>query len=309
MRKLHLARTCGVAIVAMVVALSAPPVMADDPPFVPWSSLLPSLSTTYDPNSANLCNRGSIRCVDATIREMQRRFDPEVAACSHDAIFGLTYLRTTQEYYRTVAPDPAFFTDTPFVNHEDAVFASYYFGAQDDWRGGRHSQVPRAWQIAFDAADRHSVSGTGDLLLGVSAHVNRDLPFVLAAIGLVKPDGSSRKPDHDKVNEILNRVYGPVLSEAARRFDPSISNAVFDGSTLDDAALMQILVGWREQAWRNAERLVAATAPADHSLVAQSIEDAAALEAQSIVAQTQYVAPVTSSASRDAYCGTHRNDP
>jgi hypothetical protein len=37
------------------------------------------------------------------------------------------------------------------------------------------------------------VTGSGDLLLGISAHVNRDLPFVLASLGLVAPDGTSRK--------------------------------------------------------------------------------------------------------------------
>ncbi len=296
----------GVAIAA-IAAIAALPAGAVDPPFVGWSTLAPSLSTTYEPNSANVCNRGDIRCVDATIREMQRRFDPLAASCSHDAIFALTYLRTTEENRRAVS-DPAFFTDTPFDNHEDAVIGSYYFGAYDNWHNGARAQVPGAWQVALEAADRRTVSGTGDLLLGVNAHVNRDLPFVLAAIGLVKGDGTSRKPDHDKVNEILNRVYGPVLSEAARRFDPAISNAVFDGTTLDDAALMQILVGWREQAWRNAERLAAAPTAADRATVTQSIEAAATLEAQTIVAQTQYTPPATTTTSRDAYCATHHND-
>jgi hypothetical protein len=301
--------TAGVVIAAVLASICSPPAAADDPPFVGWSALAPSLTSQFDPNSDNLCNRGSIRCVEATIREMQRRFDPEAASCSHDAIFALTYLRTTQEYYRTVANDPAFFSDTPFVNHEDAVFASYYFDAYDAWHGGDRSHVPGAWAAAFDAAARRTVSGTGDLLLGVSAHVNRDLPFALAAIGLVKPDGTSRKPDHDKVDQILNRVYGPVLSELARRFDPSVSNAIFDGSTLDDAALLQIVVGWREEAWRNAERLVTAPTPADRSAVAASIEDAATLEAKTIIAQTSYAPPVTSTAARDAYCAVHHADP
>ena len=54
--------------------------------------------------------------------------------------------------------------------------------------------VPRAWAIAFGAADERAMSAAGNLALGINAHVQRDLPFVLAAIGLVKPDGSSRKP-------------------------------------------------------------------------------------------------------------------
>ena len=66
---------------------------------------------------------------------MQRRFDPLAASCDHGSIFALAYLRTTQEYRRAIE-DPTFFDDTPFVNHEDAVFAHLYFDAYDAWHGG-----------------------------------------------------------------------------------------------------------------------------------------------------------------------------
>ena len=91
--------------------------------------------------------------MDAVIREMQRRFDPLAESCDHASIFALAYLRTTEEYRRTIE-DPTFFEDTPFVNHEDAVFARFYFDAYDAWRGGRTTDVPPAWAIAFRAAAR-----------------------------------------------------------------------------------------------------------------------------------------------------------
>ena len=130
----------------------------------------------------------------------------------------------TEEYARTVDADSAFFADTRFVNNEDAVFAGYYFRAYDDWYGGHPEAVPPAWQAAFRAADRRTVSASGDLLLGINAHVNRDLPFVLAALGLFNADGSSRKPDHDQVNIILNRVQDAILREIARRFEPATAD-------------------------------------------------------------------------------------
>jgi Family of unknown function (DUF5995) len=275
--------------------------------FVPWSEILPGLTMEYDPTSENICVRGDIACVDAVIREMKRRFKPLAKKCNHDVMFSFLYLRTTQEYRRAVE-DPHFFSDNRFVNHEDAVFAKYYFRAYDNWHAGRKRKVPRAWRIAFRAADKKSVSGGGNILLGMNAHINRDLPFVLAGIGMTKPDGTSRKPDHDKVNRILNRVAEPALDEAARRFDPSIDDASIDGTTLDETALLQLVVSWREKAWRNAEQLVAAETARQRARVAERIEDGAAAEALMIRSANAYSPPLSSSARRDAYCARHWDD-
>src|SRR3546814_16118662 len=71
----------------------------------------------------------------------------------------------------------------------------------DDWHRGAVADVSPAWRIAIDSAERQAVTGTGSVFLGMNAHVNRDLPFVLAEIGLVNPDGTSRKPDHDRTEQ------------------------------------------------------------------------------------------------------------
>ncbi len=289
------ARRFGVRLAAAVVgalvaasALTASPVAADEEPlFIPWSTLLPSFTTGYDPTSANDCVSGHVRCVRSVIREMEQRFDPLAAACDHNAMFALTYLRTTEQYLES-ATQPGFFTDPAFINHQDAVFARYYFEAWDAYRAGDVGATPPAWRVAFDAADGRKVSGLGNLLLGMSAHVNRDLPLVLADIGLVKPDGSSRKPDHDKVNEFLNLVMEPLLDEAAARFDATVDDAQYDGATLDETAFLQLLVAWREQAWRNAEALVNAPTEAARQLVLAEIERVAQVEAHLIVLATGY---------------------
>src|SRR5688572_13990435 len=121
---------------------------AEDPPFVPWTALLPGFTTGYDPSSANDCKAGRLNCVDAVIREMTRRFDDLEVSCNHNLVFALTYLRTTEEYRRAVV-EPNFFSDPNFVNHEDVVFARYYFDAWDAYRGGQVAATPRAWQLAF----------------------------------------------------------------------------------------------------------------------------------------------------------------
>src|SRR4051794_746495 len=289
-------------VVAAALLIAPRATRAEDPPYVGWTQLLPGLTTQYDPSSANDCTAGRTHCVDAVIREMGRRFDPLARSCDHDSIFALAYLRTTEEYRRTIE-DPTFFEDTPFVNHEDAVFAHLYFNAFDAWHNGRRQDVPRAWAIAFQAAADHALPASGDLELGINAHVQRDLPFVLAAIGLVKPDGTSRKPDHDRVNEFLNRVTDDLYAEIAQRFDPTIDDTDLPG-TADDAALFQIIPTWREIAWRNAERLVNASSDEERARVAASIEAYAASQAQAIRLGSAY-GPLQSSAARDAYCSAH----
>jgi hypothetical protein len=292
--------TVCLAIAALALAPAA--ARADDPPFVGWTDLLPGLTTEFQPSSENACNSGRTRCVDAIIREMGRRLDPLARTCNHDAVFSLGYLRTTEELRRAIA-DPAFFTDTPFVNHEAAVFARFYFDAYDNWHAGRRAEVPPAWAIAFQAAADRSVTGEGNLTLGISAHIQRDLPFVLAGIGLVKPDGSSRKPDHDRVNVFLNRVADDLYPEIARRFDPTIDDHDLPGP-VDDTTVFQIIPTWREIAWRNAERLVSAPTPQARADVAASIESYAASQAQTIRLGFAY-GPLRNSAARDAYCAVN----
>jgi hypothetical protein len=301
----------GIGLLAVVLAgvtalTGATPAQAEDPTFVDWSSLLPSFTDTYDPSSENDCVAGKASCVDKTIREMQRRFDPLGQSCSHNAVFSLAYLRTTQTY-KWARDQAGFFADTPYVNHEDAVFAKYYFDAWDDWTAGRRAEVPKAWLIAFDAAANRQVSGSGDLFLGMSAHVNRDLPFVLASIGLTFPDGTSRKADHDKVNQFLNAVLDPLLAEEAARFDASTDDSR-DPLLLGYTTSFQLLAAWRETAWRNAERLVNAPDAAARAQVAKSIEDYAAAVATTLKTAESYLPPLTSTTARDSFCAAHKGD-
>jgi hypothetical protein len=90
------------------------------------------------------------------------------------------------------------------------------------------------------------------------------------------------------VNEFLNRVTEPLLGEAASRYDPTVANTQVHGTTLDEAAFLQLLVLWREQAWRNAEALVSAPDAAARALVEVEIERVAAIEANLIIVTTAY---------------------
>jgi hypothetical protein len=295
-------------VLAVSVGLSisvAAPAAAADPPFVGWAAVLPPLTSQYEPTSLNDCIAGRPECVVSTIRTMQNRFRPLDVACSHQAVFALAYLRTTQQYL-DFSQTPGALSDPAFVNHEDAAFARMYFGAYDDWAAGRIQRVAPAWRVALSAADNKTVDGMGDLLLGMNAHVNRDLPFVLAGIGLAGPDGSSRKPDHDQINVMLNSVVQPLVREEAARFDPTIAIAPTPFG-VGYTGLMQALVVWREAAWRNAEALVSAPTAAARDMVAAGIELSAETTAKALMSASSYLPALKTTVPRDRYCASHQS--
>jgi hypothetical protein len=248
------------------------------------------------------CPGGSPSCEDATIADMRGRFASLGRACDHNAVFALTYLRTTQTY-KWARDQIGFFSDPGWVNREDAVLAQLYFDAYDSWATGARHRTPGAWLVALDAGRGRRVTAAGNVLLGMNAHINRDLPYALAAVGLIRPDGTSRKPDHDKVNDFLALVMAPLLTELSTRFDPY---GLAGGLPPD--TVLRLIVDWREQAWRNAERLVSAPGPIARALVAAEIEAAATAQAVLYAGLTAYAPPLTTAGPRDAYCATHNAD-
>ncbi|HSE09955.1 MAG TPA: DUF5995 family protein [Nocardioidaceae bacterium] len=273
-------------------------------PHVPWSTQLAGWTEEFVPTSENDCVAGRDNCLKATLKELAKIADDTAASCSHDAVFSRAYLRMTQTYGWSRDIE-GYYEDVPFANHQDAVFARYYTDAYYGYRSGE--SVPEAWRIAFDASRDKRVSGSGSLLLGMNAHINRDLAYVLAGVGLVAPDGSSRKGDYDAVEKWLYTATEPLLAEIAARFDPTADDAN-DAFGLSNLALFQMVSGWREGAWRNAEALVSAPTPEARALVAESIEAESVAAAKTLLETQSYVAPLTSSGPRDQWCKEHYND-
>lgn len=278
--------------------------------YVPFTDYLPptTLNTEeYQSGYNDYCrdDRGQIdtyKCVEKVIREMERRYDGLWAACDHRGLFALAYLLTTKEYQRA-SLEPDFFRDPEFVNHEDVVFARFYFDAYDDWSHGRLEKVPPAWRLAFSASTDKRVNTSGDILLGISAHINRDLPIVLATIGLTDPvTGETRKPDHDKVNAFLARVALDPAVQAA--WDPTYASGI--PGTPTGSATLALIQSWREAAWRWAERLVDARSPAEEADLLAQIEWYAYQEGLALQASNSYVPLLQSSASRDSFCFQNR---
>jgi hypothetical protein len=216
--------------------------------------------------------------------------------CDHRAVFATTYLTLTRQLREELRGEfRRRLIDTRYLYVEDVLFANVYF----DWiRLSRRAEVPEAWRIAFETARSGEVTGGQDMLLGINAHVQNDMPFVLAALGQRTRSGASRKPDHDLVNEVLDHAYQRVVDAVADRYDPTVRTTNASESPADDAGGLEVVKEWREAVWRNAERLLAARSDEERRQVAEQIEANAGEWARGMAS---FQVP-GSRERRDAYC-------
>ena len=277
-------RLVGLAVAAWCAVL-APVAVAKEPVHVQWERLLPALEPagaapeSLPPDCVELV----IACVDAVADDLGARAD--ALGCDHRAIFPRNYQRLTQELRKAIV-QPGRFTSQRFMVAEVVLFERLMANAYDGVK------VPEAWQVAFDAWAGGDTFGVQDLLLGINAHVQRDMPYVLAAMGL----GS--KADHDEVNEVLDDAFATIVDEVADRYDPSTSLFASPLTPADDVLGIELVRTWREGVWRNAEALVRARTPKQRARVERRIELNAAATARMLAV----AGPPGYAATRDAYC-------
>ena len=93
-----------------------------------------------------------------------------------------------------------------------------------------------------------------------------------------------------------------MLKELAARYDPTVDDIDAPGTLYDDTAIFQILQGWREGVWRNAELLAAADTIQQRRAAAEYIENYALTQARMIKSGTT----ISDSSARDAHCAAYR---
>lgn len=271
--------------ILVAIAVAAPLSAWADHPLgnIPWPNLLPPRPVSAPASPLEPCLPAEPSCVDGVIRQMIKAWTPLDDACDHRAVFALTYLITTQGFreYLSDRREPRFFADEAGIIQLDRAFANLYFDAVTRYGNGA---APPAWRIAFDAARDGRTNAVQDIFLGMNAHIQRDLPVILAGVGLVQADGSTRKSDHDAVNEILSGVLDHIEDEIGRLYDPMVTLADASPSPVDEMGALELLKSWREGAWRNAERLTLATSDAERKVIMTQIETYALIWAQLIAA-------------------------
>jgi len=256
------------AAILVALGLFAVPAAAQDAPVVPVVDLLPPL-VPDDPadDHADLCGEDGLTCV-RFVEEQLARWEAHFG-CDHRAVFPTVYRMLTAQTRMVLEDDPSFFDDPAGLGFEALRFYDLYEEMILAHLAGEW--IPDAWQVVMDVAAVGDWTGGHDMLLAINAHVQRDMPFAVAEAGLVLPDGSSRKDDHDRFNQVLAAAYHPIVREVGRRYDPLMTD-VSEVPIAAELGAMQMVAGWREGVWRNAEALVGSAGTPLEAVVIAEIE-------------------------------------
>ncbi len=144
--------------------------------------------------------------------------------------------------------DGNLFEDGDRMNVFATEFATRYTRA---WR--QEIPRPKCWQASWDVANDGNLLIVQQLLLGINAHVNYDLPQAVAEVARETGDLAGVRKDFDAVNDVLAEVSVGVVGELDRLSHWTSMVAGLGGGRAFNFSLRAA----RAQAWSAAERLYA----------------------------------------------------
>jgi hypothetical protein len=144
------------------------------------------------------------------------------------------------------------------------TFAEWYLAPV---RGER--PTPRCWAAAGDVAGDRSLLVLQQLLLGINAHVNHDLPQVvveLAAAG--DGDLDAMRPGFDAINDLLAETYPELVRDVGRVAGWMATASAWGGGWMFNFSLHNA----RRVAWLNAVGLDGA-APSERAQRVEQLDE------------------------------------
>jgi uncharacterized protein DUF5995 len=290
---------------AVVVAFAAGPARGEEGavPNPPWPQALPpqEVPNTVHAHPVRRCKRATLRCVNRLARRLRRQWRRFDSACDHRAVISYSYWQITRGLRADLRlPQPGLVRHRRWMIYLITAFSNRYFKAFRNWAGGK--PVPEGWRTTFEAAESGDVSAGQDVLLFSNVHVQHDLPLTMERLGLYTPRGASHKPDHDAVNEINARVFNPIEDYIGAHYDPLFPLIDLQPSPLDEIGTLELVKSWREQAWRSAERLLAARTPQERAEVVDQIRSSTNAWAR-FIASGEFPGYHQ---TRDDFCRAHR---
>jgi Family of unknown function (DUF5995) len=252
---------CGIACSGLALSLEATPAAAS------YCTDTSVAALTAAPYTTHWGAYGSLACLEEHF----------VAAGDRRAIFASVYTLTTLRMAESI--DAGEYANSTWMRSYQTQFADRYRAALHAYVLGQRSQVPSAWLKAFDAAAGGQTLIIQDVLLGMNAHINFDLPFAIAEV-TISPNTWTRYADHSKVNAVLAEVSDEIIAALGDTYGASYAALDSALGPFDELLLATGMATARQNAWNDAV-LLTASAPWNRWLVVAGI-DAAAVTSASV---------------------------
>lgn len=212
---------------------------------------------------------GPFRSVDEVVDGLKRLKSGYVARGDRRGAFATIYVVTTTTLHDWIRQDR--FASRDLFGDYLVTFANAYRAALAASESS--GPLPGAWRVALDAQSPSTL--LEDLMLGINAHVNHDLPFAIVDAGLDTRCPLCRR-DHEIFNEALRKALPRARREIASIYRPYLTglNRLFGG--LLDRRIARSVVRARDQAWAAAQALQEARSPEEKARVGAEIARRAA---------------------------------
>ncbi|WKU48616.1 DUF5995 family protein [Streptomyces sp. VNUA116] len=250
------------------------------------------ISVPAQPRSCQAPVRACVAQLEQTLASLRDRL-----GCAHHAPFPALYVQLQRALGDLLLRHPGLFAEPGWLARDlNTAFVHRYLQAYAADRAGQ--PVPEAWRIAFTAARGGGTNAGQDALLAANAHIQRDMPYVLAESGLLRPDGTSREADFNRFQIVLDQAYEPAVRDIAARYDPLIAVADDRWNPVGGVTAHELFTLWRRTAWTQARRLAAARSAEELRSASRAVESNATAWGTLLAA----VRVPGYDAVRDAYC-------
>ena len=203
-----------------------------------------------------------------------------LAARDRRGVFVSAYLVTSQTLAEWIAAGR--FARNDSVARSVVNFANLYLEALTGFENPTRPEIPKAWRTSLGVSASGSATVMQDLLLGINAHLNRDLPFAVLEAGIDVHCRSCRR-DFFRINDALRVSIPAIRKRVLSVYRPQWRGlAVLCGDRIDDLVMEAFCIS-RESAWEWASALQQASSHPERRRVAVAIDQRAAEVAETML--------------------------
>jgi len=193
------------------------------------------------------------------------------------AIFAGMYVVLTENAIQTI--EDGVYDDPDWTEQLMVAFGNLYREAFLNFEMGRLDRVPEVWRVVFEANQADEITVFQHGLLGVHAHINRDLPFAIAQV-TPPEEREARYADYLRTNAMVVNSTQDVEELVASMYAPALGEVDVALGDFDENLLERVVSAWRRRAWLNARLFDGSRPPWLQSFAAAYLDYSTARRAQ-----------------------------